>query len=310
MCGRTAQTVHSVRTAVASLKAAYGGSHPQIDDTPLQDPEIKDNFNLSPGMDAFVIWKDDKGVVQVDRKVWGLVTRPGAKATPLAQGMSAHFSNLMFNARSDTLFDKPTFARLLNAKRSCLVVVDGFFEWKTELSKKQPYYVYSPHGLVMAGLWTSVATGRPDEETLETFTVVTTEASEQLKWLHSRQPVMIDDWSVARQWLNCQGSLRALLDRCQTPQTLKWHAVSPQMSNLKFRSEEAIRALPKLKTIESMFAKAATPKKKLASKKPDKPVVPDSKRKSVSQDFKGSGKKAKATKQSNSLRIDSFFTKK
>jgi hypothetical protein len=64
----------------------------------------RNNFNMSPGMDAFVFWKDNKevdkhGGLRCDKKVWGLVSRGGSQAAPIPEGMGKHFSNLMFNAR-------------------------------------------------------------------------------------------------------------------------------------------------------------------------------------------------------------------
>jgi putative SOS response-associated peptidase YedK len=135
----------------------------------------RDNFNLSPGHDAVVFTLGQNGAIEMDRKIWGLVPKGGMPSAPLPLGPSKHFANLMFNARSDTLFSKPTFSRLLNEGKTCVVAFDGFFEWKTDpvgggKGKKQPYFVFrnkegsdhdnSPRDyLLLAGLWTSVSTG-------------------------------------------------------------------------------------------------------------------------------------------------------
>jgi putative SOS response-associated peptidase YedK len=125
---------------------------------------------------------------------WGLVTKSGSQRNPLPSDsedskarMALHFQNLMFNARSDTLFSKPTFSRLLSQSKSCVVALDGYFEWKSSplaggKGKKQPYFVHRKVSdatpkqsyLLMAGLWTRVSTGIPEEPTLDTFTMLTT----------------------------------------------------------------------------------------------------------------------------------------
>ena len=63
------------------------------------------------------------------------------------QRMGMHFAGLMYNARTDTLFSKPTFSRLAKEGRSCVVALDGYFEWKASplgggKGKKQPYFVH------------------------------------------------------------------------------------------------------------------------------------------------------------------------
>lgn len=79
----------------------------------------------------------------------------------------------MFNARSETLAEKPTFQRLLSRQR-CLVPVAGFYEWKKEVrSAKQPYYVHFEGGrpMVMAGLWDA---WQAQEGPMSTYTILTT----------------------------------------------------------------------------------------------------------------------------------------
>jgi putative SOS response-associated peptidase YedK len=288
MCGRTAQTLAAVRFAAAtvcpngsdSLNAALDTAN-QEDIAPDEAPGYRDNFNLSPGMDAIVFWKEG-GQVQWGRKVWGLVPRGGSATVPLPQGMGKHFDNLMFNARSDTLFQKPTFGALAANGKSCVIAVDGFFEWKTEMGKKQPYFVYRkqvthqehrPY-LLFAGLWTSVATGWPEQPTLDTFTIVTTEVCAPLQWLHSRMPLTIWDEALAEEWLNRPTPTVFRQIEVGAQQTadhmFQWHAVTPDMASMKFRAADAIKALPKMKTVKSFFA--TSPTKSAAKNKNDKNV--------------------------------------
>jgi putative SOS response-associated peptidase YedK len=94
-----------------------------------------------------------RGRVRVERKVWGLLTRPGSAINPLPKGPSKHFAALMFNARSEDA--APTFGRLIRSAKSCIVPLDGFYEWKASaknvvgtaaaLQKKQPYFVHHRH---------------------------------------------------------------------------------------------------------------------------------------------------------------------
>jgi putative SOS response-associated peptidase YedK len=190
MCGRVAQTVQAISAALESFGVAPAeqthNSTGEDDDVSQAD---NNNYNMSPGMSATVLF-GKAGEIQAAPKVWGLVPKGGSPASPLPEGMSLHFSNLMFNARSDTLYQKPTFARLANAKKTCLVAVDGYYEWKEQgKGNKQPYFVYPEKNkpyLLLAGLWTSVSTGRVEAPVLETFTILTTEACKSIEWLHTR----------------------------------------------------------------------------------------------------------------------------
>jgi putative SOS response-associated peptidase YedK len=210
------------------------------------------------------------------------------------------------SARSDTLFERPTFSRLFHSGKTCLLALDGFFEWKQEAAvvgskgkkgRKQPYFVYRKRNkeypeenrrpfMLMAGLWTRVATGRtktsnitglPSAEMLDTFTIITTEACPCLQWLHTRMPVFIWDHDLARQWLlnpsqrlfqqlvmAAKATTSLSTSTSSTPQQqnqagefLDWHAVTTEMSTMKYRSADAIKPLPKLKTAKSFFTTAA-----------------------------------------------------
>lgn len=294
MCGRTAQTDAAVRAAVKTLNVPLSPeiaephtneSSPERTDQDDPDWFMRDNFNMSPGMDAVVFFLDSNNQIQMERKVWGLVTRGGTPSNPLPSGIGQHFSNLMFNARSDTLYQKPSFSRLANARQSCLIAFDGFYEWKTELGKKQPYFVYrkkdpkdSESGglpfLLMPGLWTSVQTGRKNDPVLDTFTLITTEVCPSLKWLHTRMPLCIWDTSRAKEWLSSpsENTFKNIEAQASAMEQFAWHSVTPEMSSIKYRSQDAMKALPKLKTVDSFF------KKQMNTKTGTEPPLPEKKR--------------------------------
>ena len=298
MCGRTAQTLAAVRAAADILgapqpretaaAAADDGAVEGRNDAEASSTNATanvnansssssgskgDNYNLSPGMDAIVFYKNKDGELVSESKVWGLITKHGSTKNPLQTGMGQHFSALMYNARSDTLFIKQTFGNLISKHQSCIVAVDGWFEWKQEVKgKKQPFFVKAknqPYTL-FPGLWAKVPTGRSEEPYLTTFTILTTEAAPCLTWLHSRMPVCCFDLKLARAWLDAptQGVHEALLENnysspkmsCSdsnpevpsSPPAWEWHAVTDEMTNLKFRSPKAIEPW-KRPTIQHFF---------------------------------------------------------
>jgi putative SOS response-associated peptidase YedK len=109
-----------------------------------------------------------------------------------------------FNARAETLADKPSFRHALNRKR-CLVLTNGFYEWQTLNKNKIPHYIGLTRqpAFALAGLfdeWTNKNTG----EVLHTFTVITTRANPMMECIHNikkRMPVIlsVDD---EHRWLN------------------------------------------------------------------------------------------------------------
>ena len=107
----------------------------------------------------------------------------------------------MFNARSETLARSPAFRGPFRQRR-CIVPVSGFYEWlRDDDGRKQPWLLgpEKADGVRLAGLWDRWERG---EESLESFTIVTTGAASKLRWLHPRQPVILtadeaDAWLAA-----------------------------------------------------------------------------------------------------------------
>ncbi len=120
----------------------------------------------------------------------------GAELALLRWGLIPHWAKdaaigaRLINARGDTLADKPAF-RAAFRRRRCLVPMAGFYEWKGEAGRKQPYFVRRTDGelFAVAGLhecWTSA-----QGETVETFTLVTTDANAAMRPVHSRMPAIV-----------------------------------------------------------------------------------------------------------------------
>lgn len=258
-------------------------------------PSFQDNFNMSPGMAGVIFHSTQQHSNEIicSEMIWGLCPKSGSKNHPLPPGVSKHFSNLMFNARSETLYEKRTFRELALNGQTCLWCIDGFFEWKepeknvlSNQSGKQPYFVYRKGGdlpLVIPGLFTKVNTGRIDnatgrEETLETFTLITTAACQPLKWLHHRQPCFIWDMNLANEWL-CNPSeelmtqISKLSSRIQEiDNCLAWHPVKKEMAKLSYRGKDSMDAIKieKVASVKSFFTTASrsspTPMLKLSAR--------------------------------------------
>jgi putative SOS response-associated peptidase YedK len=109
-----------------------------------------------------------------------------------------------FNAKSESLAEKPSFRNSLNMKR-CLVLANGFYEWHTDGNRKIPYFIglKDQVAFALAGLydqWTNPETS----EKINTFTVITTRANPMLEEIHNlkkRMPVILTP-GTEQNWLN------------------------------------------------------------------------------------------------------------
>ena len=128
---------------------------------------------------------------------------------------------LLFNARSETLIEKPAF-RDACAKRRCLIPADGFYEWQKFVgSKSKPFYVKRSdrQQMIFAGIWQFWG---DRENRTATCTILTVPALEQISEIHHRMPLFIEpsDWAL---WLGEEGIGAAEL--MKTPSYIKLDVV-------------------------------------------------------------------------------------
>lgn len=110
------------------------------------------------------------------------------------------------NCRSDSLLDNRGMWTSMKKRKRCIVVCQGFYEWlkKNNGKEKIPHYIKRKDGqlLCFAGLWDCVKYEDSDEK-IYTFTIITTDANKQIKFLHDRMPVIFEQGSEAvRTWLD------------------------------------------------------------------------------------------------------------
>jgi putative SOS response-associated peptidase YedK len=182
---------------------------PLVDDlgaVDLTDPHLRSRWNIPPTAPIHVVTESiDRETGEVLRALrvarWGLLP-PFAK--------EASFSSRTFNARRETLAEKPSFRGSL-ARYRAIVPMDGYYEWVRDASgkRKQPYFIAPADGspLYMAALvsWWKGPGGHEgpaaseDGRFLLSATIITREAAGGLAEIHDRTPVMlrrdrIDPW--------------------------------------------------------------------------------------------------------------------
>jgi putative SOS response-associated peptidase YedK len=109
------------------------------------------------------------------------------------------FKATLFNARSETAHEKPSFRDAVKRGR-CLVPASGFYEWRQGESPKTPYFIGRSDGvpLAFAGLWSlNVKGGAP----ILSCTILTTRPNRLMAELHDRMPVILEGEQLDR-WLD------------------------------------------------------------------------------------------------------------
>jgi putative SOS response-associated peptidase YedK len=148
-------------------------------------PLVPSRYNLAPTQEAAVVRVEAPGEPRrLDLLKWGLIPYWAKEAS---------IGNRMINARAESVADKPAYRWSFKKKR-CLIPADGFYEWKKEGKAKQPFLIRraDKKPFAFAGLWSSWKDPEQDGKTVETFTILTTDANDLLRPLHNRMPVIVD----------------------------------------------------------------------------------------------------------------------
>ena len=153
--------------------------------------EVAANYNVAPTQEILAIYKH-QGQNWLDKFHWGLV--------PFWAKDPAIGSRLV-NARAETIAEKPSFKNAFK-KRRCLIIADGFYEWKGPAGQKQPMFITlaDKKPFAFAGLWDTW--GKKDQAALyRSCTIITTEACNAIRDIHHRMPVILKPEAYAF-WLN------------------------------------------------------------------------------------------------------------
>ena len=195
----------------------------------LSVADLPPNYNVAPTQQVLVARELDGKREGVAMR-WGLIPS-WAKDKKMAQ----------INARADTAAEKPMF-RSAFKKRRCLILANGYYEWKTTGKQKQPFFFRLKDDMpfTFAGLW---ETWHGEEEPLETCAVLTTDANDMAKEVHNRMPVILTG-AEALAWidpnLDDPEKLKGLLQQF-SPEKMMCYAVDPLVGNVKYNSPACIK---------------------------------------------------------------------
>lgn len=184
-------------------------------------PELEPRFNIAPSQSIAAVRCDDSGQRELVFLRWGLV--PSWADDP-------SIGYKMINARGETAASKPSFRQAFRSRR-CLIPADGFYEWQKSGRQKQAYHIALRSGelFAFAGLWER---WQRNGDVLQTCTLLTTTANEDLKHIHDRMPVVLrpDAYAI---WLDPNSRTEALtsLIKPLPPGLLRLQAVGGFVNN-------------------------------------------------------------------------------
>ena len=194
MCGRF--VLYNTRSQTPGFAAFQYGK----DTGPYPFESVQPNYNITPTMKILVARSrefgpfDSPGPVQGEPSTgslrfemvilrWGLVP---------SWAKDIKIGARMINARAETVAEKPAFRSAFRHRR-CLIIADGFYEWKRSVKPAQPYYFSMKDGnpFAIAGLWEhwKDASGK----VVETCAMITTGPNNMMRPIHDRMPVILPE---------------------------------------------------------------------------------------------------------------------
>ncbi len=201
MCGRYANHV----TAMLAWEGVIG-------EWPPETPPL--SFNIAPTQTVPVFLHRSTIGMR-----WGLVPHWSKEIGKFAT----------FNARIESIATKPAFRNAWSRSQRCLIPARGYYEWKLESGKKQPYFIHPPDEgpLMFGGLWEK---WRSEQAELLSCTIITQPAAGSIRPIHDRMPLMLAP-SQGEVWLRGSVDEVASALKINRPPELEFHRVGTRVNN-------------------------------------------------------------------------------
>jgi putative SOS response-associated peptidase YedK len=199
--------------------------------------DLRPRYNIAPGQNVLCVIGDGQNRLEFLR--WGLI--PSWAGDP-------SIGNRLINARAETLTERASFRNAF-ARRRCLVVADGFYEWRPAGKRKMPVYIFlksrKPFGF--AGLYE--VWRAQDGEPIRTCTIITTAANERIRPIHDRMPAIMPEHAQDLWLAPGEGRREALLSLLKPypADEMDAHDVSPAVNRADYDVPDCILPSPALR---------------------------------------------------------------
>jgi putative SOS response-associated peptidase YedK len=197
----------------------------------LRAEDFRPNYNAAPTQNLPLILNSDPAAISLGR--WGLIP---------SWAKEQKIGNRMINARAETLLQKPSF-RTPFRKHRCLVLADGFYEWKKTSDGKIPHRIALKDNkpFAFAGIWGAWTT--PDGEEIRSFSIITTEPNQLMKPLHQRMPVILKKENEGKWLQEIEISEAQAMLEPYPLEDLEAYPVSTLVNSPRNNSEEVLQSL-------------------------------------------------------------------
>jgi putative SOS response-associated peptidase YedK len=220
MCGR-----YTLYTKKGALEERF---HAEMED------DLLPNYNVSPTQHMPIITSEEPELIVKGH--WGFLPK-------WAQGKEGIKS--MINARSESVTEKPFFRSAIK-KHRCLILADGFYEWKQGGKYKIPYRITlnNEEPFAMAGIFSV----RDDEEggKIPSYAIITTKANKKMSAIHKRMPVILKP-EDEKYWLDISIPTNAVeeLLNPMSSSAIRLYEVERLVNSPKNNSIQLIKAVEK-----------------------------------------------------------------
>lgn len=196
--------------------------------------DVRQRFNVAPGDEVLAVTTSRDGEPRGELLRWGLVPswadRPDGRLK-------------MINARAETVTERPAY-RVGFDRFRCLIIADGFYEWRLGTGGKQAFHITRRDRLpfAFAGLW---SVWRRESITLRSCTIITAPANAAVASLHDRMPVILDP-AAEPDWLDAttpRARLVEMLGSWPSSQTML-RQVGPAVNDARYDGPECLRDAP------------------------------------------------------------------
>jgi len=188
--------------------------------------EIAQSHNIAPGQ-MIAAFSQQGGFAMR----WGMLP-------PWSNEPSTKYST--FNARIETVADKPLYRNAWRESRRCLIPALGYYEWQAGKHGKQPYFIHSGSGepLLFAGLYEPAKNATVPIS----CTMLTREANQRLEAIHPRMPVVLSLES-STSWFGADPDEAMQLVLGNSDAELDFHPVSRQVNNARNQADDLIQPI-------------------------------------------------------------------
>jgi putative SOS response-associated peptidase YedK len=223
MCGRfTLRSVDRIRIALENR---------------IQLDQVVPRYNIAPTQPVLSLVSLD----EAQELIWGLI--PNWSKEPKG----------IINARAETLENRASFSESFERRR-CLILADGFYEWRRAGKAKQAFFfqMKDERAFAFAGIWDR---WRKDDLTIKSCAIVTTNANEVLAPIHDRMPVILPE-EAYHLWLDSKVhpvELKKLLDPFPSDEMKSW-PVSSRVNFVDNDGEDLVKRVDvEVGTTPSLF---------------------------------------------------------